>query len=168
MDQSYVHRLLWGLTLVHKMVPYIWSVISTILWVNLMYTDYYGVTIRDKKSTHIVIVKGIGCYNNYVLSKHENHTSLLKTKWMENFLSIVNLKTLSTVHGAMIICFISPHKVVFLLQVTSKWPGNQVELLNQFLLQILHQIKRKVNKHHILKAQLPALLAENEKEQKVI
>ena len=67
--QSYVHQLLWGLTLAHKMVPYIvsyvllclytdhcrvfshkiWSLIYDVsyvlLWVKLMYTDYWGVSL---------------------------------------------------------------------------------------------------------------------------
>ena len=75
MGPSYVHRLLWGLTPVHKMVPiymechtyyygsilctpiivgsysctqdgpYIYGVSYVLLWVHLMYTDYCGVLL---------------------------------------------------------------------------------------------------------------------------
>ena len=44
MGPSYVHRLLWGLTLVHKMVP-IYRVSYVLLWVHLMYTDYCRVLL---------------------------------------------------------------------------------------------------------------------------
>ena len=44
MGPSYVHRLLWGLTLVHKMVP-IYIVSYVLLWVHLIYTDYCGVLL---------------------------------------------------------------------------------------------------------------------------
>ena len=40
MGPSYVHRLLQGLTLVHKMVPYIYMVSYVLLWAHLMYTNY--------------------------------------------------------------------------------------------------------------------------------
>ena len=43
--QSYVHQLFWGLTLVHKMVPYIYIVPNVLLRVNLMYTNYCGVLL---------------------------------------------------------------------------------------------------------------------------
>ena len=39
MGPSYVHRLLWGLTLVHKMVP-IYIVSYVLLWVHFMYAAY--------------------------------------------------------------------------------------------------------------------------------
>ena len=44
MGPSYVHRLLWGFTPVHKMVP-IYIVSYVLLWVHLMYTNYCGVLL---------------------------------------------------------------------------------------------------------------------------
>ena len=45
MGPSYVHRLLWGLTLVHKMVPYIESVMRTIMGPSYVHRLLWGLTL---------------------------------------------------------------------------------------------------------------------------
>ena len=48
MGPPYVHRLLWGLTLVHKVVPiYIYMYSHSYYYgsIHLMYTDYCGVLL---------------------------------------------------------------------------------------------------------------------------
>ena len=55
MGPSYVHRLLSGLTPVHKMVP-IYIVSYVLLWVHLMYTDYCQVLLLYIRWSYIYSV----------------------------------------------------------------------------------------------------------------
>ena len=54
MGPSYVHWLLWGLTLVHKMVPYIFSVMFIIMEPSYVHRLLWGLTLLHKMVPYIL------------------------------------------------------------------------------------------------------------------